>query len=527
MVFELRGYQREAKDEATRQLKEHDKLGIVLPTACGKTEIFIAIAQDYLSQNPNRSVLVLSHLSILTEQTKDRFNLRCPSLKVGVLQGKTMPSCFDQVVISTMQSSKVERKIKQMKDRMIRPVGLIIVDEAHFIYTDSYEKALGYFPDAKLIGCTATPYRSNEVMINYFDKLAFTRSMGDLITEGYLVQPELHEIVEKSKEIEDICANVINIYKDREIGKNAIVFMRTIEDAKLIRNMFVSQGIACEAITGKTGDRERARVFRDFGAGTIKVLSTVNVLTAGFDCPRIESVFMPYGTKSATQYLQRVGRGLRLCPEIHKSSCRIYAFGSAPSISKRHFKKIQDQALAFGGKPRELKTYTQDLEYAAFETPEKYEWTKQVCEAINHMQRVGMTNIARLLNEKKFPDRFMGDVSNLLNRLPSRGNRLPGGEDKATDKQISMLRRNGFEREFCETITKNEASNMIATIMNSAPDGEWVIKQGPHRGKHVSHLPWKYKEYVKRHYPNSGMAKLILKWEQRNDRAVTIHRKVV
>lgn len=524
MNFKLRDYQIEAVNSCLEDLKTNDKICVVLPTGLGKTSVFIDLSDKFIKENPTKSVVTLSHLSLLTDQTMDRFSTQSPHLKVGILQASQRPDPFSNVVISTMQSSAIEHKVADFKKRAVHEVGMVVVDESHYIYTNSYEKALSYFPNAKVVGFTATPYRQNEFMTDYFQKVSYTISLKEGIDKGHLVAPELKEIVRESNQIEHVCALVVSLYKQLEMGKSAIVYMKTIEDCELLRNLFETSGISCSAVTSEIGSDERRKIFASYADGTTKVLTTVNVLTAGFDCPRVESIFMPYGTRSVTQYIQRIGRGLRPCREINKQSCRVYCFGSAPSISKKRFRKINEEALSFGEAPKKITTYTDELEWGDFkDNKEKRIWTETICRAIEKMQKIGFTNVSNLVNSKKFPERFMGDINAILEAMTKNKRSLPNGGYSATDKQIMLLKRNGFTDEaFLHSVTKDEASSMIAALMNTLPTGEFVVKFGPHRGKHVRDLPYAYRSFVKRHHPSSSIAKLIVKWEGSFNESVAI-----
>lgn len=495
MSFTLRPYQNEAVDAVMADLPHYDKLGIIEPTGSGKTVQFIEIANRYLNENRNNSVLVMSHLSLLTTQTKRAFRVMAPHLRVGILQAKTRPSTMDNVIISTMQSSRIEDKIEQFKRFSIKKVGLIIVDECHHILTASYDTALGYFPDAKVIGCTATPFRSGRLMTNYFDKVSFSISLERLISEGYLVPPRVIAMTyDENSDIERM-AMVARLYKDREWGKKAIIFMQTKDQAKAMRNVLVSIGVEARAVTDELTGKARDETFKEFDSGPLQVLTTVNVLTAGFDAPSVEAIFMPYATKSPATYMQRIGRGLRLCPRIDKSECRIYVFGDAPSVERKYFEKLTDICLRGDDKdPLAVDTVFDELDWLDESVdPQTYRWTMDICDAVKRMEALGMKDMANKLSTKNFPPKFLKDISRFASHLkPPSGGSIHG----ITKQQSDHLCRQGFKLEHIQDLNKMEASQLIAAATSYFLDGhsdtEFILTAGLHRGKHVKDVPYMY-----------------------------------
>lgn len=525
-MFEMRPYQKDAVAAILSDLEHVHSTSAILPTGAGKTEIFVAIADAFVKANPTKSVLILSHLSLLTEQTYDRFRKRAPDLSVYIMQGHERPAWNAQVIISTMQTSRREKHADWLKAHTIRNVGLIIVDEAHYFPTASYQQAIAYHPDAKILGFTATPFRDRMIMTTAFDKLSYSISMGELIDAGYLVPPKLHQIVSKADNLSDVMTSVIGLYRLDPRPRQAIVYMQTISDARDMRVALEESGISAHAITQElTGDYRRG-ILDAFNTGEIQVLTTVNVLTAGFDSPRVDAIFMPYGTSSPTTYVQRIGRGLRPCPSTGKTHCDIYVYGDAPHIATKTYERMTAKILAAGGKPKSYPTHEEDALYNDYEKgSDVYVWNQTVMSTVRKMEKLGMTSFATMLNEKRFPKRFMENITELLSQLPGRRSTLPGGQLPASEAQKNVLFRAGFSSQALSSLTKGEASMMVSTVFNyenltrSSSAQKFCVKDGTHAGKHVSELPHAYRTYVKVHYPDSPVAQLISQWETERKRA--------
>ena len=65
---------------------------------------------------------------------------------------------------------------------------------------------------------------------------------------------------------------------------------------------------------GKTPAKERARILADFTSGLIDCVFNVNVLTAGYDLPALDTVILGAPTLSLRRYYQQVGRVVRPFP---------------------------------------------------------------------------------------------------------------------------------------------------------------------------------------------------------------------
>ena len=169
-MMELRPYQVEAVNAINEHWKEWRKELLVLPTGCGKTRVFNTIAHS------RDNVLVLAHREELIEQARDAYE----SL-FGVRPGKIKASEEDirNVTVGSIQTMS-RRDYSGMFDT-------IIIDEAHHAVSDSYQKLLKQFPDAKVLGVSATVDRGDKKSLSqYFDGIAYEYSLKQAITEGYL-----------------------------------------------------------------------------------------------------------------------------------------------------------------------------------------------------------------------------------------------------------------------------------------------------------------------------------------------------
>ncbi len=181
--MELRPYQREAKEAVFEQWENGTrKTLLVLPTGCGKTIVFAKITEDCV-RNGDR-VLILAHRGELLDQAADKIakatGLRCATEKA---EQSCLGSWF-RITVGSVQSLMRETRLKRFPDDYF---DTIIIDEAHHCISDSYQRVLHHFPDAKVLGVTATPDRGDMKNLGQvFESLAYEYTLPKAIKEGYL-----------------------------------------------------------------------------------------------------------------------------------------------------------------------------------------------------------------------------------------------------------------------------------------------------------------------------------------------------
>ena len=227
-----------------------------------------------------------------------------------------------------------------------RNFDFIIVDEAHHVLAESYKKIISTYPNAKVLGVTATPYRlSGAGFRPEFDVLIESESIREFIKKGYLSDYEYYSIAPFSQmqhqidditkvdssgdyansELMEICdknkirAQVVDTYLKYAKGKKGIVYTINKLHNKHLCESFCESGVSAVAIDSDTSAEERERLIQQFKRGEIDVLCNVDIFSEGFDCPDIEFVQLARPTKSLSLYLQQVGRGLRICEGKEKT----------------------------------------------------------------------------------------------------------------------------------------------------------------------------------------------------------------
>jgi superfamily II DNA or RNA helicase len=260
--LKLRPYQQELVDGVISVITRGDSSTLVIsPTASGKTVGFIKVCEGLVAASKDDEVvLILSHLDLLTLQTKKKFN-KFSSLSVGILQGQKQPDPHDRVVISTMQSARDFTKIATYYEHSGKKVKYIITDEAHMKWSDSYTTIYNTFPNAQLIDFTATPFKNKRLATNGYDSIAFQISLQELIEQKYLVPPVLKQIEVENDTIEKKCAMVLRTYLEFEKGKKAIMFMKSKAECALLSDALTQSGVKSAVVTDNVKGVKREQIF--------------------------------------------------------------------------------------------------------------------------------------------------------------------------------------------------------------------------------------------------------------------------
>ena len=320
-MFTLRDYQQDLISKTFAAWSSGmRKVLLQLSTGGGKTIIFAVVASELTCRG--EGVLVVAHREELILQAADKMAVTT-GVQPGIIKAGYKPtdSLIQVGSIQTLARRKTYPKAE-----------LVIVDEAHHASAASYRKLLDAYPNALILGVTATPRREDGYGLrDVFDHLVCSISTLELITLGYLTEYKLiagfkyskHKVPQKrdftKKELEQVASD----YKPEEVlkqwnnfcaGKKTILFAVNVMHSKAIAAKFRAAGITCEHLDGETPHDERKAILDRFKSGTTKIISNCAILTEGFDCPDSEAVVIARPTTSVTLWLQMLGRVLRPAP---------------------------------------------------------------------------------------------------------------------------------------------------------------------------------------------------------------------
>lgn len=301
-----------------------------LPTGGGKTVIFSEIAKRYINKY-QKKVMVLTHRIELCKQTSS-------ALKMASIGNKVVSSEVKR--ISRRDAFKCYvAMVETLKNRIsngqidIDNVGLVIVDEAHH---NSFHKLLGQFKNASIIGVTATPFSSdiNLPMNKNYDELVVGEPIGSLIEQGFLARPktwrydvELNTLktglhgdftVSTSDELytsQAMLDLLVHAYQAHAENKKTLIFNNGIFTSRRVLEVFSGLGYPIRHLDNKTSPEEREEILVWLKKTKGAILTSVSILTTGFDEPSIQTVILNRATTSLTLYHQMIGRGSRSLPQ--------------------------------------------------------------------------------------------------------------------------------------------------------------------------------------------------------------------
>jgi superfamily II DNA or RNA helicase len=343
-TFTLRPYQQEAHDCVLRDFESSSSTLCVMPTGCGKTVLFGAVARSMRQQG---RILVIAHRKELIEQAARTMHLMTGERVDIEMADQWADQAYRTKAPIVVSSVQTQIAGGGGAGRMARfdpkEFGLVVIDEAHHAPANSYRKMLKHYhagnPALKLMGVTATPDRKDEAALGeIFDTVAYDYEISDAIRDGWLVpieqnmvhvhgldfsacrttagdlnQGDLAAIMEQEAMLHSVASPVMEIAD----GRKVLVFVASVRHAELICEIFNRHELGSAGwVHGGTPTWERESLFRRYRDGDVRILCNVGVATEGFDEPTIEVVAVARPTKSRSLYAQMVGRGTRPLPGV-------------------------------------------------------------------------------------------------------------------------------------------------------------------------------------------------------------------
>lgn len=324
-MIQLRPYQEESKRAVFNEWEQGIlKTLLVLPTGTGKTIVFAAITNDCVQKGER--VLILAHRGELLEQAADKIK-KSTGLECAV--EKAEESCLNswyRITVGSVQSLMREKRLNQFDKHYF---DTIIIDEAHHCISESYQRILDYFSDAKVLGVTATPDRGDMRNLGQvFNSLAYEYTLPKAIKEGYLSPikaltiPLKLDLSSVSTQAGDFKASEIGTALDPYLeqiavemtkyctDRKTVVFLPLIKTSQKFRDLLNKHGFRAAEVNGSSDDR--TEILKDFENNKYNVLCNSMLLTEGWDCPDVDCIVVLRPTKVRSLYCQMVGRGTRL-----------------------------------------------------------------------------------------------------------------------------------------------------------------------------------------------------------------------
>ncbi len=319
----LRPYQSRALDDILAPSEAANRSVLyTLPTAGGKTVVFAEIARRCAEHGTRVAILV--HRDSLLQQASQKV-ADCGLPYSVIAPGRNFYG--DLVCIAS-------------KDTLVRRLGrhdfdLLVVDEAHRSPAKTFRKIFDAYPEARILGVTATPTRTNgEGLDSVFDVLVKGPGIRELIDAGYLAEPvtygplkkldlsgirtvagdyNLHDL-ESFMDRPRVTGSAIAEYKRLCWGQPAMAFAVSIKHAEDVAAEFRDAGFRAYHVSGNMPLADIRDRIAGLADGRVQVLASCDLASEGLDVPAVRAAILLRPTKSLIVYLQQAGRALRVSP---------------------------------------------------------------------------------------------------------------------------------------------------------------------------------------------------------------------
>ncbi len=326
-MTQLRPYQEEAVEGVRDAFRRGRRAPLLCaPTGAGKTVMFSYVSKNAAARQ--QRVLILAHRKELIRQASSK--LLDNDVPHGVIAPGFTPS-DDLVQVASVQTLQ-----RRLKDPRYKAPNLIVIDEAHHAVAGQWATVVAAYPNARLLGVTATPERLDGRGLGVsvggpFDELVMGPSVRFLMSEKFLTPtrvfapadgPDLtgvrtrggdYDVGSLSKAMSGghLVGDAVQHYAKHAAGQPAILFSPSVAHAETMAEAFRRAGWRAKAASGASEPAERDAAISGLGTGAVQILCSCDLVSEGLDVPAVGCVILMRPTKSLGLYLQQVGRGLR------------------------------------------------------------------------------------------------------------------------------------------------------------------------------------------------------------------------
>ena len=331
---ELRPYQVQLLDDIRASMRRGNRrILAVMPTGAGKGTTIAEMVRSAAAKG--HRVLILAHRAELIADLSHRIH------SLAVNHG-VIAAGYREDLRLPVQVGSVQTVVRRL-DR-IPPPSMVIQDEAHHLVAGNmWGRIIDAWPDAFLIGKTATPERLSGEGLGighggYFQELIQGPTASWLTAEGFLAparvfappgidlsairrgtldtragQQAAAGILQAGQAMGDAITHYQRTIAAEHNG-TAIAFCCSVAHADAVAEACRAQGIAAARLDGSMDRLARRRLIADLGAGVLKVLTSCDIVSEGTDIPSVTGAILLRPTDSLGLYLQQVGRVLRPAP---------------------------------------------------------------------------------------------------------------------------------------------------------------------------------------------------------------------
>lgn len=328
----LYDFQKRAVKKAMEAIAQRTSLLVVSAVGSGKTLIMVDLARRYAAKG--WEVVLVTPRKELVDQALAKLKVAARHLEVTTLYAGSVGKGGDTgITFGTIVSVTRRHPGSQSKDV------LVLMDEAHHTPARSWKALRKLFPNAAMIGFTATPTRlDGKPLREHFSELyeaatpletadiGLTRIPRICVSRDQDLWSHAHAFFQRRRgEISEKAANhqllkkglvgdIVQEWLDRAKGKKTLVFAASREHAHALVAQFARKKIRVGYVDGQLSAGVRNQRILDFRSGKFAVLVSVELLIEGFDLPEIDCGILARPTNSLVYHMQMCGRIARNYP---------------------------------------------------------------------------------------------------------------------------------------------------------------------------------------------------------------------
>lgn len=303
---------------------------LVAPTGSGKTVMGVST----VIKRGGRAVWI-AHRRELIQQAARQLRQILGQLDVGVIAPGFDLEPFARVQVATVQTLLARKDLP--------PADVLVLDEAHHYVAADWARLAKAYPNADVLGLTATPERQDgKPLGDLFESLIVAASYSELLTDGHLVPCRVYQPPEKLRD--GLAQDPLEAWKRYADGSRTFLFCSSVERAYELAEQFRQAGITAETIEAKTNTRDRDQILQRFASGETTVLTNVYALTEGVDVPAARCVLLARECRHVGMFLQIAGRVLR--PHNGKSDAILIDLTGATLV---HGMPTEDRVYSLDG----------------------------------------------------------------------------------------------------------------------------------------------------------------------------------
>ena len=386
-ITNLLDYQKEVFQNSLKYLEQGDSALLSLPTGGGKTLVATQILKSWHTKSRYVTSIWLAHTEELCEQAaqciiqvwqSEESPMPAVLFRAWGRNSKKMvsgeyfqdaetndpESSIHSIIVTTPQTAMriFRSKITGSFGRAIAQLSLLIIDEAHRAAAPMYKDVIAVSSkqtkqQVALLGLSATPirgtytsrpYEGTQELARLFKRLVEPiETLGEkespaeaLRKRGVLSSLEIIKVGHVGMSTFELAKTISEIKRKQKEYTPALYFAENVSDAKVMATHLAELGHRAEYITSETSSAERTNLVESLRRGHVEILCNCEILTTGFDAPKVSEIYLARTTNSPVLYKQIIGRGLR-GPRIGGSDkCRLYLcaislpFESDPNTSQ-------------------------------------------------------------------------------------------------------------------------------------------------------------------------------------------------